>query len=316
MNEKHSLRVGLEKKVDDTSYNIDIDANRNAILLDVEGKLQVSKKTALSGSVKLNPIIDSPNFNVLYFLSNLNASLSGCIERKISEITKFIVAFSIEPFGVFVSLGVNRLGQTYQLPLLISSSLSVRSLLSAFFLPLSLHYLMNLLILEPNRRRRREERLSKIREESKEYIKEQKAKAEQFIKEMGDEIRAKQLEEDMKQGLVIVQAFYGRTPDGDVNITEDVKDDSFVDVTLALQYLVRNSKLQLMENTKSTLTGFYDPCPGEEKSLEVVYLFNNQMHRVTVSDSSPLRIPLKCVFILFITLNFTNLFFSSFIKRY
>jgi len=53
----------------------------------------------------------------------------------------------------------------------------------------------------------------------------------------------------------------------------------------------------MMEKTKMNIMGFYDPCPGEEKSLEVVYLFNNQMHRVTVSDSSPLRIPLKCMFI-------------------
>jgi len=43
-----------------------------------------------------------------------------------------------------------------------------------------------------------------------------------------------------------------------------------VDVTIPLQNLVENSRLQLpSEITKSGLPGFYDPCPGGDKKLKV-----------------------------------------------
>ena len=42
------------------------------------------------------------------------------------------------------------------------------------------------------------------------------------------------------------------------------------------------------------LPGFYDPCPGEDKSLYVKYLFHAVVHQVTIKDKEGLRIPKQC----------------------
>ena len=44
------------------------------------------------------------------------------------------------------------------------------------------------------------------------------------------------------------------------------------------------------------MSGFYDPCIGEEKSLKLVYEFRELLHEVVVKDDETLRIPLQCKF--------------------
>lgn len=59
-----------------------------------------------------------------------------------------------------------------------------------------------------------------------------------------------------------------------------------IDVTIALQLLVRNSALTLPAGTKAHLTGFYDPDPytAEKKMLKIIYLYRNQRHVVVFND--------------------------------
>lgn len=45
---------------------------------------------------------------------------------------------------------------------------------------------------------------------------------------------------------------------------------------------------------QSNLSGFYDPCPDEEKMLRIRYLFREAVHEVTVNDNEPVRIPKQC----------------------
>jgi hypothetical protein len=53
---------------------------------------------------------------------------------------------------------------------------------------------------------------------------------------------------------------------------------------------------------QSSLLGFYDPCPGEPKQLLVVYEFRGQQHRGVVGDDKPFAAPLKCEFLIFVSL--------------
>ena len=39
--------------------------------------------------------------------------------------------------------------------------------------------------------------------------------------------------------------------------------------------------------------GFYDPCPGVNKSLYIQYKFRNQLHETTIQDDEPIRLPLQ-----------------------
>lgn len=66
-----------------------------------------------------------------------------------------------------------------------------------------------------------------------------------------------------------------------------------IDVTIALQNLVRESALVLPEGTKSVLVGFCDPDPytPERKQLKVAYWFRKKRHVVIIDDDMPLELP-------------------------
>lgn len=66
-----------------------------------------------------------------------------------------------------------------------------------------------------------------------------------------------------------------------------------IDVTLAVQNLVRDSALTLPAGTKSTLVGFCDPDPftPEAKSLKVVYWFRKRKHTAIFADDEEVELP-------------------------
>ena len=71
---------------------------------------------------------------------------------------------------------------------------------------------------------------------------------------------------------------------------EGEEDDSIVDVTIPLQYLVEKSELRVV-SPKRTLKGFYDPCPGEKKHLFVEYTFGGSLRRATLMDDEDVLLP-------------------------
>jgi hypothetical protein len=65
-----------------------------------------------------------------------------------------------------------------------------------------------------------------------------------------------------------------------------------IDVTVPLQALVKDSTLRIGTTvSKSNLTGFYDPCIGEEKSLLIKYSLRSQIHTVLYKDTDPIILP-------------------------
>ncbi|KPA86836.1 putative mitochondrial chaperone protein DNAj [Leptomonas pyrrhocoris] len=66
-----------------------------------------------------------------------------------------------------------------------------------------------------------------------------------------------------------------------------------IDVTIAVQNLVRDSALTLPAGTKSTLVGFCDPDPytPEQKSLKVVYWFRKRKHTAIFADDEAVELP-------------------------
>jgi DnaJ family protein C protein 11 len=95
-------------------------------------------------------------------------------------------------------------------------------------------------------------------------------------------------ESEGAQGLIILEAHYG-------HLTSTTTTDSsikIIDVTIPLQTLVKNSTLKIETTvSKSNLTGFYDPCVGEEKSLFIKYSFHSQIHTITYKDTDPVILP-------------------------
>lgn len=108
------------------------------------------------------------------------------------------------------------------------------------------------------------------------------------LERMEPEIKQRINEEEEVRGLIIINATYGKLDEVDIQ----VEHPPYIDVTKQLQYYVKNSELILDEFTKSKLEGFYDPCPGEPKQLEVFYRFKGSTHKVIIDDEQELRIPL------------------------
>jgi curved DNA-binding protein CbpA len=67
----------------------------------------------------------------------------------------------------------------------------------------------------------------------------------------------------------------------------------FIDVTIAVQNMVRDSALTLPAGTKSTLVGFCDPDPytPEQKTLKIVYWFRKRKHTAIFADEDEVELP-------------------------
>jgi len=106
---------------------------------------------------------------------------------------------------------------------------------------------------------------------------------------MRETVRRKADSEEAVGGLVILQAYYGQLA---AHVDEFDDDLPLVfDVTVPMQYAVESHRLLLPRTPKGALPGFYDPCPGEPKSLRVQYRFKGSLHEVTVGDEDELKCP-------------------------
>lgn len=127
------------------------------------------------------------------------------------------------------------------------------------------------------------------REEKIRELLERKAEAEAAINLMQETFQRILEVERAKQGLIVVEAWYGKL--FDLQADEQPLQPKVVDVSVPLQCMVVDSKLILHEKTKANIPGFYDPCFGERKYLRVRYEFRGATHEVTIDNSEPLIIP-------------------------
>ena len=88
--------------------------------------------------------------------------------------------------------------------------------------------------------------------------------------------------------LIIIEARYGHLS---TTTTHD-NPHQIIDVTVPLQSLVKDSTLKIPTTvSKANLTGFYDPCIGQEKTLFIKYSFGSQIHTVLYKDTEPVVLP-------------------------
>lgn len=79
-------------------------------------------------------------------------------------------------------------------------------------------------------------KINELREEHADYLAQRKAEADQAQMILTDSARRKMKAEESKQGLVIIEAWYGK---------KDGKHEDLVDVTIPVQALVNDSKLTI-----------------------------------------------------------------------
>ncbi|PKC72117.1 DnaJ-domain-containing protein [Rhizophagus irregularis] len=223
--------------------------------------------------------------------SGLTAVLLG--ERKVTEYTK--ASFAIEcgiPHGVTFKCRLSRLGQRITIPILISPEFNYKIILWGTILPIITITAVEQIILMPRRQKKKAEKLAALRELHAEYIENRKKEAIEAIRLLLPSVERKIETEKVKDGLVILEAWYGNISslrDVPLNEKKDV-----ADVRVPVQALVHDSQLTIPGGySKSNIMGFYDPCMGEPKKLKIKYQFQRKFHEVIVDDTAPVACPLR-----------------------
>ncbi|KAH8554416.1 hypothetical protein BGW37DRAFT_421450 [Umbelopsis sp. PMI_123] len=138
------------------------------------------------------------------------------------------------PTGVVVKFKVTRLGQKIVIPIVLSGEFNIRLAFWGAVVPACVAVVTDHFVLKPRRKKRLSEKIQELRDEHADYLAQRKTEAEQALMILADIASRKMKAEEAKQGLVIVEAWYGKK-DG----------NEMVDVTVAIQALVNESKLTI-----------------------------------------------------------------------
>ncbi|KAJ3393416.1 hypothetical protein HDU84_001906 [Entophlyctis sp. JEL0112] len=228
--------------------------------------------------------------------------------------------------GVSFKLRFMRLGQKFVLPIALSPDLDVTVAIFATFIPLCVALALDFTVFQPDRRAKLAARIEKLRSDNAAAIQQRKQEALSAIQLMSQQVARKQEVEEQKNGLVIVEALYGKLPEsafarnstgsaagfsmssiferetgsgaatppyGSVEFV-GAENGPWADVTVPVQNMVYNSQLFISGgHSKVHIVGFYDPCLGEPKKLRVTYKFQGKIHQVEVDDTNSVAAPLR-----------------------
>lgn len=110
---------------------------------------------------------------------------------------------------------------------------------------------------------------------------------QEMMKSYAERIRE---QEAKKKGLVILRGVYGCAES--VKVPAKVAQmEGAMDVTTALQFMVKESKLRLYAGSKKEYMGFWRPAEEEKVRLVVRYQYGDKVYEVEVGDAEPLYLP-------------------------
>ncbi|RKP39806.1 hypothetical protein BJ085DRAFT_17432 [Dimargaris cristalligena] len=210
------------------------------------------------------------------------------------------------PMGIILQLQFSRLGQTVRVPVILTHSPSLRTLVLALAVPMVTSVALHQWVVKPRRRRQIRDQVDVLRDEFRDTLLTRRREAESTWEILRPLSAKKMAAETQSHGLVIVEAYYGHFGrplngskthgrGGPIAAAASSSSPRVIDVTIPVQYLVTDSRLLIHGGTsKADLVGFYDPCFGETKQLRVTYRFNDQLHTAIVDDQAPLACPLRC----------------------
>ncbi|CAF3668708.1 unnamed protein product [Rotaria sordida] len=210
------------------------------------------------------------------------------IDRQLTKYTHGSASVAISSrMGVLLKLKFTRGSQTFTFPLQLSQDILPSAIFYATIAPTLGYFILDRLIIRPFARSEQEHEQKKREDEAREKQTERRREAmnaQEVLRSVVEQIKDK----EGPQGLIILEARYGQ-----LNLTTTHENSiKIIDVTVPLQALVKDSTLRVGTTvSKSNLTGFYDPCIGEEKSLSIKYSLRSQIHTVLYKDTDPVILP-------------------------
>jgi len=233
------------------------------------------------------------------------AMLEYGVERRITDHSSIGATMVVGvPVGVTLRLKLTRSSQTYLFPFHLSDEILLQPIFYGTITPLLLWFTAKKLIMDPYQAKKKQKDREKQREANKERVSEARREAEACINLMSERYNRIKSEEEGIGGVVIVSCLYGtlanekgemlpqlsKWQSGLDDVPEELR-GGCVDVSLAVQCLVENSKLQLWDGSKSSLPGVWDPCPGEDKWILINYLYQNVKHQSFTPDDEAVKLP-------------------------
>lgn len=205
--------------------------------------------------------------------------------------------------------------QKLSLPIALKEEMNLTTAVLAFAVPVLSYIAFDKIVLSSWRRKKKEEYLLNLRLTNAELLERRKKEALEANLLLAESLQ-KKIDAELPNGLLILSALYGKlqlkqeqatqllSPQGLQDFATNLHgrylapslDPSislgFIDVTIPLQSLVNSHQLRIAEGySKSQLVGFYDPCYGEEKQLQVIYQFSGIVHTVLVKDKEVINLP-------------------------
>lgn len=283
---------------------------------------------AISCDYSFRPIIlGSPKMSVGVSLGTRSGlSVFQSVERKLTENVKvgFGVNFGLPRQGIGFQLRFNRLGQKVNLPIQISPEYRADLVTAFTIIPLAGMLAVEQLYFKPMKRQRISTKLADLRKQNSSLIKERKLAAIEARNVLKEAARKKAEQERRRDGLVILQAYYGKKDtwpelrsqgssedlyhqawtaalpmtEDEINVVEEtnVQEEEVMwwNVQIAVMTLVNKGQLIIPGGRhKSKIIGFFDPCMGERKHLVIHYLFRNRLHQAIVDDVTQFVAPLR-----------------------
>lgn len=142
-----------------------------------------------------------------------------------------------------------RANHGFSIPILIHPNPSPSFVIWSAFIPTVFSLALKLFVFDRSERRKHAVKLHKLREQSSSTLKERKREAEEAITLIQDSVNRRREDEESRNGLVIVEAWYGNL-EVIQNHEENPDFPSKINVTLPLQSLIQNSQLHLHNTTK------------------------------------------------------------------
>ncbi|CAF0815386.1 unnamed protein product [Adineta ricciae] len=261
-----------------------------------------NQKLAVSGAVQLGLVNTFGAIDSVYRVPNvcnLRCSLKLFvfgpwieygIDRQLTKYTHGSATVAISSrMGVLLRLKFMRGSQAFTFPLQLSTDIIPSAVFYATAAPVLAYFILDRLIIRPFTRSEQEREQKKREDEAREKQTERRREAmnaQEVLRSLVEQIKDK----EGSQGLIILEGRYGQLSSSSSTTQEN--SIKIIDVTVPLQALVKDSNLRIGTTvSKSNLTGFYDPCIGEEKSLFIKYSFGSQIHTVLYKDVDPIVLP-------------------------
>lgn len=248
--DRSSCSIGVMRQAERSQWNVDVQVGVSQSHISVSYFRVLPKNVRGRASLTMSTAL------------GLQASLAG--DKKITKHSRLGLGVDCASLGgVTFRVKLARLGQKFVVPIMLSPQFDVKLAFWAAVIPICASLALDKLYFSPRRKRRLAEKLAQVRAANAEALEQRKKDAEDAVRIMRDSVIRKFEAEDGKNGLIIVQAIYGKLPSSSLapakslsiqglrsmlessTTAETPHGAEYIDVTVPVQSLVNNSQLHI-----------------------------------------------------------------------